>query len=129
MCIRDRYNPDELDYGHVMVIEHDTPQPIWALYGHLSARSLEGKAPGDCVDGGQLIAWLGEQEENGGWPPHLHFQLSVVTPITHDMPGVVSDSQHAQALRDYPDPRMVLGPLYERGGLIESTVAQSRLTH
>ena len=49
----------------------------------------------------------------------MHFQLSVVEPETHDMPGVVSASQHAEALEVYPDPRMVLGPLYEGDGLFE----------
>ena len=43
----------------------------------------------------------------------MHFQLSLIEPATHDMPGVVAAAQHADALRDYPDPRMVVGQLYE----------------
>ncbi len=35
-----------------------------------------------------------------------------VRPETHDMPGVVSPEDREQALRDYPDPRLVLGPIY-----------------
>ena len=31
-------------------------------------------------------------------------------------PGVVSREQHEEALRRYPDPRMVLGPLYDGDG-------------
>eukprot|EP00966_Prymnesium_polylepis_P148582 3432355-Prymnesium_polylepis.1 len=62
---------------------------------------------------------MGGVHENGGWPSHVHFQLSVVRPETHDMPGVVSASQHHAALKRYPDPRMVLGPLYEGDGLFE----------
>lgn len=50
----------------------------------------------------------------------VHFQLSLVEPETHDMPGVVSTAQHAAALRDYPDPRLMLGPLYEGDELFES---------
>ena len=49
----------------------------------------------------------------------VHFQLSLVEPETHDMPAVVSASQHAAALEQYPDPRTVLGPLYEGDGLFE----------
>ena len=60
-----------------------------------------------------------EVDENGGWPPHVHFQLALSEPTTHDMPGVVATSQHAAALDEYPDPRMVLGPLYEGQGLFE----------
>ena len=36
------------------------------------------------------------------------------------MPGVVASSQHAESLSIYPDPRMVLGPLYEGDGLFEA---------
>ena len=43
----------------------------------------------------------------------MHFQLSFEEPLTHDMPGVVADKDHAQALRTFPDPRLVLGDLYE----------------
>ena len=55
-----------------------------------------------------------------GAPRQVHFQLSLLEPPTHDMPGVVSDSQHAEALRTYPDPRDVLGVLYEGDGLFEA---------
>jgi hypothetical protein len=55
---------------------------------------------------------MGDKDENGGWDPHLHFQLSLIEPETHDMPGVVSPEDREQALRDYPDPRLVLGPIY-----------------
>ena len=33
-------------------------------------------------------------------------------PETHDMPGVVSPTDRPRALLHYPDPRLVLGPLY-----------------
>ena len=59
-----------------------------------------------------MICWMGDKDENGGWDPHLHFQLSLIEPETHDMPGVVSPEDREQALRDYPDPRLVLGPIY-----------------
>uniref|UniRef100_A0A0C3SWS6 Peptidase M23 domain-containing protein n=1 Tax=Guillardia theta (strain CCMP2712) TaxID=905079 RepID=A0A0C3SWS6_GUITC len=44
---------------------------------------------------------------NGGWPPHLHFQLSLQQPTTHDMPGVVAKKDHDEALRLFPDPQLV----------------------
>lgn len=49
----------------------------------------------------------------------MHYQLSLIKPATHDMPGVVATAQHAQALRDYPDPKMLLGALYPGEGLFE----------
>ncbi|MEL0101236.1 MAG: peptidase M23, partial [Euryarchaeota archaeon] len=67
---------------------------------------------GDIVDEGQIIAKVGSKDENGGWEPHLHFQLSWSEPKNNDMPGVVSIEDRDSALRIYPDPRIVLGPIY-----------------
>ena len=55
---------------------------------------------------------MGKKEENGGWPPHVHFQLSLVEPKNCDLPGVVSQKDHDIALKLFPDPRLVLGNLY-----------------
>ena len=111
------YNPAALDYGNVIVTEQTlNGVRVWMLYGHLSAKSIEGKKPGDSIARGSVIGWIGDKHENGGWPPHVHFQLSLDEPATHDMPGVVSREQHEEALRRYPDPRMVLGPLYDGDG-------------
>ena len=114
------YNSAPLDYGHVVVVEHTLAgRAVWALYGHLSALSTEQSRPGMRLAGGDVVGWLGDTHENGGWPPHVHFQLSLEEPRTHDMPGVVSDAQYARALEIYPDPRMCLGPLYPGDGLFE----------
>jgi hypothetical protein len=43
----------------------------------------------------------------------VHVQLSLEAPPTHDMPGVVAKEDREAALRVYPDPRLVLGPLYK----------------
>ena len=110
------YNPAKGDYGHVIVTEHDLGGEcgrVWMLYGHLSKESTAGKKAGDAVQRGAVLGWLGDVHENGGWPPHVHFQLSLVEPETHDLPGVVSNAKHAEALKIYPDPRQVLGPLYD----------------
>ena len=56
---------------------------------------------------------LGDKSENGGWNPHLHFQLSLVAPEVPDIPGVVSENDRKQALQIYPDPQLILGSLYE----------------
>ncbi|MDP3961546.1 MAG: peptidoglycan DD-metalloendopeptidase family protein [Pseudorhodobacter sp.] len=71
-----RYNADPLDYGHTLILEHDTGSGrFWTLYGHL-AGSLPGFcAVGDRVAAGQQIAHLGDWHENGGWAAHVHFQV------------------------------------------------------
>ena len=107
------YNPADGDYGNVVITKHLLDGvPVWALYGHLNAASIEGKRVGQKVKAGEVIAWFGAFEENGGWEPHLHFQLSLVEPETHDLPGVVAPEDREHALAIYPDPRNVLGPLY-----------------
>ena len=107
------YNPEPGDYGNIIILQHNiSGMDIWALYGHLSSESIEGKSIGQKVEKGETIAWFGPENQNGGWEPHLHFQLSLIEPRTHDLPGVVSSEERIQALRDYPDPRIILGPLY-----------------
>lgn len=106
-------NNHEGDYGPTVVIRYQISNAtIFALYGHLSAQSLAMTNVGDEVEKGQQIATLGEPEVNGGWVPHLHFQLAVEDPGEADMPGVVAEENHEQALETYPDPRLVLGALY-----------------
>lgn len=107
------YNGAPGDYGFTLVTHHLLGgRDVWALHGHLSARSVEGKRPGQPIRAGEIIGWVGDRHENGGWNPHLHFQLSLVRPEVPDLPGVVSDADRAAALILYPDPRLVLGPLY-----------------
>ena len=106
-------NTGDGNYGPTLITEQIVRgERIWALYGHLSATSLLDKKPGQTLEAGTIIGWLGEPSENGGWPPHVHFQLSRNQPDGFDMPGAVSATNRKQALLDYPDPRTVLGPLY-----------------
>lgn len=107
------YNPAEGDYGHVVVTEHRLDDlDFWLLYGHLSASSSAFKQVGSKVRAGDQVGAVGKRHENGHWPEHLHFQVSLLRPSGHDMPGVVSAAQRARAVQEYPDPRLILGPLY-----------------
>jgi len=106
-------NKAEGDYGPTVVTEHVVNgSPMWALHGHLGRSCLERWRSGDQVDRGAVIGHMGTPTVNGGWPPHVHFQLSIHRPKGADMPGVVAPGSRAQALLDYPDPRLVLGRLY-----------------
>ncbi|MGC1427297.1 MAG: aminotransferase class III-fold pyridoxal phosphate-dependent enzyme, partial [Albidovulum sp.] len=71
------YNADPLDYGHTLILEHETPggDKFWSLYGHLGATLPKLLTAGQTVAAGDLIAHLGGWQENGGWAPHLHFQV------------------------------------------------------
>ena len=106
-------NAEDGSYGPTIIVEYELDsKPIWALYGHLSMESLEMVHEGMIVEEGQVIATVGDKSVNGGWEPHLHFQLSWEKPEGNDMPGVVAREDREWALEKYPDPRMVLGPLY-----------------
>ena len=71
------FNADPLDYGHTLILEHETGAgtKFWTLYGHLGGSLAKLAAPGQTVAAGDLIAHLGDWGENGGWAPHLHFQI------------------------------------------------------
>jgi peptidoglycan LD-endopeptidase LytH len=107
------YNAADGDYGYTLIVEYDLgAEKLYALYGHLSKDSLKNKKIGQKVNASEVIAWVGDRHENGGWNPHLHFQLSIVKPEKCDMPGVVAQKDRESSLKTYPDPRLVLGPLY-----------------
>ncbi len=64
-------------YGWLIIIDH--PQAnIYSLYGHLSPSRW--RLESGPVEKGELIAYLGDPDENGGSPeqplrPHLHFGI------------------------------------------------------
>ena len=108
-----RENSDDGDYGPTIVTLHRLDgAPIWALHGHLSRESLRGLRPGQKLARGEVFASIGGEHENGGWPPHLHFQLSRVDPGEADMRGVFDPADREAAMAIHPDPRLVLGPIY-----------------
>ncbi|HYW34686.1 MAG TPA: peptidoglycan DD-metalloendopeptidase family protein, partial [Balneolaceae bacterium] len=101
------------NYGPTLVIRYTfSGKNLYALFGHLSVMTLNNITVDKSVRKGEKIATIGTESENGGWPPHLHFQLCRQNPGKADMPGVVSEENRGQALKKYPDPRLVLGPLY-----------------
>jgi len=107
------YNQEAGDYGNVVITEHKiSGKKFWSLYGHLDSESILNKVKGQLVKKGEIIGHFGSKQENGGWEPHLHFQLSLVKPETHDLPGVVTKEERNSALKKFPDPRLVLGPIY-----------------
>ena len=110
-------NDQDGSYGPTIITEHSIQingvlTSLWVLHGHLSRTSLQGLTAGDKILRGQEIGRIGEESENGGWPPHVHIQLSLKEPKKPDLPGVVTPENRNQALIDYPDPRNILGMVY-----------------
>jgi murein DD-endopeptidase MepM/ murein hydrolase activator NlpD len=105
-----RYNDQFLDYGATIILEHCLEDTIfYSLYGHLSLISLEGLYEGKPVEGGELLATLGDRTENGGWSPHLHLQLiRDLGDWKGDYPGVATRLEAAGYLENCPNTQ----PLY-----------------
>ena len=107
-------NAARLDYGPTIILEHDlgvpgAPVRFRTLFGHLSTASLRAVGPGDVVEAGQVIGWIGAPPENGDWAPHLHFQV-FVDPLGCEgtFPGVAAPSARGVWTAVSPDPNHLL---------------------
>ncbi|MFN8020202.1 MAG: aminotransferase class III-fold pyridoxal phosphate-dependent enzyme [Acidimicrobiales bacterium] len=65
------------DYGPTVIVRHQAGDggPFWVLYGHLSRRTLTTVRPGQHVEAGEVIGFVGDHTVNGGWAPHVHVQI------------------------------------------------------
>lgn len=132
-----RNNTQPLDYGPCIILEHAAEEPVgteepertevpehteepertagsaptfYTLYGHLSVESLNGLFAGKRIEEGERFATLGDPSVNGGWPPHLHFQVvSDMLGKQGDFPGVGGPSQRNVWRSLSPDPNAILG--------------------
>lgn len=100
------------DYGPVIILQHRTDDgtPFHTLYGHLSRESLAGLQVGQSVKAGQKLGTFGAAAVNGGWTPHLHFQIIIdLLGLECDFPGVGRASQRAMWAALSPDPNLIVG--------------------
>lgn len=100
------YNDAYLDYGYTVIIQHNlNGSMIHALYGHLSKKDFESIHLGQSVVPNQVIGYIGDESENGGWAPHLHFQLIYdMEGKLSDFPGVCQKSLEEHYCANCPDP-------------------------
>jgi len=104
-------NNAPLDYGPTIILQHsvdDGEITFFTLYGHLSADSLDNLYEGMPVKQGARIGRIGDASINGGWPPHLHFQI--ITDLLDrcgEFPGVALPGQREVWLSLSPDPNLI----------------------
>jgi very-short-patch-repair endonuclease len=105
------------DYGATLILQHEINGLIFhSLYGHLSLASITGKKEGQRFEKGEMIATFGEPQENGHWPPHLHFQLILdMQGMKGDYPGVCRFSERERYLENCPDPDLLVGWMKQAG--------------
>lgn len=104
------FNNNFGDYGATIILQHQLETiNFFSLYGHLSLHNLEQCRVGRFITRGEAFAHIGPWEENGNWPPHLHFQLIAdIGNYTGDYPGVCKMSEAQKYLSNCPDPNIVL---------------------
>ncbi len=99
------------DYGPVVILEHciSNEFSFYTLYGHLNLSSLELWEKGKHFSKGEIIGYLGNDKENGGWPAHLHFQVMLnMLGNEGDFPGVAFPEEKAVWKSFCPDPNFIL---------------------
>lgn len=105
-------NDIALDYGPTVILEHEPKDgPAFAtLYGHLDGEVLQRLQRGVRILPGDLIGQFGGDHENGGWPPHLHFQVYLDRfDEAGNLAGVASPTRRHVWTAISPDPAPLLG--------------------
>jgi len=125
-------NQAPLDYGPVVILRHSFPDPrgeaqqFFTLYGHLNTQTLATLGLGQKIARGEKFGEVGTMEENGGWPPHLHFQI--ITDLLDygtDFPGVARASERPVWTSLSPDPNLLLGIPADRFPAQETSAAET----
>lgn len=105
------YNGDPLDYGHTLILQHQAGEvTFFTLYGHLAGTLPGLLSAGQEVAAGQMIAHLGDWPENGGWAPHVHFQIitDLLAQSGGNFFGVGQESLWDVWQSISPDPNLIL---------------------
>jgi len=131
-----RNNSSPLDYGPTIILQHTIAGKqltFFTLYGHLSADSLDGLYEGKSIAQGMPFAKIGSHAVNGGWPPHLHFQIITdMLDRTGEFPGVARPSQRDVWLSLSPDPNLIVRvpeDSFPRAGLSDEQIREVRAQH
>jgi hypothetical protein len=121
-------NSAPLDYGPVVILRHLAGDAVefFTLYGHLSQESIAKLSVGQRVSKGEAFGEIGTVAENGGWPPHLHFQIIAdLLELNEKFPGVARASERPIWTDLCPDPNLLLGIPVERFPPHESSLTDT----
>ena len=98
------------NYGPTIILKHHLENiTFFTLYGHLSMESINNIKVGTFFKKGQKLATLGNASVNGGYSPHLHFQIiKNIGKNESDYPGVCSKKELDYYLENCPNPNLIL---------------------
>jgi peptidoglycan LD-endopeptidase LytH len=104
------FNNNFGDYGATLILMHQLDAVrFYTLYGHICLADIENLTNSQYVIRGQQLAHFGKPEENGQWPPHLHFQVIIELGTKEgDYPGVCAFDEREKYLSNCPDPDLIL---------------------
>src|SRR6266849_1353179 len=143
-------NSAALDYGPVVILRHSIndskgaspsqlrinkmlalpgsseAQEFFTLYGHLALQTLSRLRVGQTIARGEKFAEVGATQENGGWTPHLHFQIIAdLLEYGTDFPGVGRASERGIWTSLSPDPNLLLGIPADRFPAREASASET----
>ncbi|PSV30956.1 peptidase M23 [Photobacterium sp. GB-27] len=98
------------DYGPTVILKHALDGHVfYTLYGHTATEYLSQLTVGQHISRGQQFTAVGNTEENGGWAPHLHFQIiKNMGDYSNDYPGVIDPEQFDFYQDNCPNPNLIL---------------------
>ena len=104
------YNNNYGDYGATLILLHQLDTlTFYTLYGHLSLKDIASISEFQYIIRGHVIGHFGEPEENGHWPPHLHFQIiKDIRTYKGDYPGVCNIGEREKYLANCPNADAIL---------------------
>ena len=104
------YNTGAGNYGPTIILKHSFEnQTFYTLYGHLSLESIRDIEIDTHFKKGQQLATLGDSSVNGGYSPHLHFQIiKNIGKNYSDYPGVCNQKDLEYYLENCPNPNLML---------------------
>ena len=103
------YNTGAGNYGPTIILKHSFEnQTFYTLYGHLSLESIRDIEIDTHFKKGQQLATLGDTSVNGGYSPHLHFQIiKNIGKNYSDYPGVCNQKDLEYYLENCPNPNLM----------------------
>jgi len=121
-----------LGYGGLIALRHE-PEGCPAfvtLWGHLAHEALDKLKSGDRLDAGALVGKMGAPNENGGWAPHLHLQISTDTSLSATEILGVGEERYLDVWAElFPDARTFAGiapEFYEQKGRSHEEIVKRR---
>ncbi|AWC25152.1 2,2-dialkylglycine decarboxylase [Aminobacter sp. MSH1] len=125
---------DPLGYGCLIALEH-SPEgcpPFVTLWGHMAHEAMARLKPGQELAAGALVGEMGAPAENGGWAPHLHFQISTDPDLAaRDILGV-GEARYLDVWAElFPDAATLAGippETFQRDGRTRPEIVAARKT-